>query len=256
MSAVGIKEGSGDVNNLLASPFEDKPGLLCHYCNRNGFQIFFCSILKELVHILRIDYHCHSFLGFGNGKLCSVKSRIFLGHLKAVCQFTDGNGYTASPEIVAFLDDPAYFSASEQSLNLTLCGRITLLYLRTTGLNGALCVYLGGSGSTATAVTACSSAEEDNDIVRIGVFSDHVLSGSRAHNGTDLHSLCHIIGMIDFLYITGSQTDLVAVGGIAACRSSHQLLLGQLALQGFGNGNRRICRAGHTHCLIYIASSR
>ena len=39
-----------------------------------------------------------------------------------------------------------------------------------------------------------------------------LLSGSRTHNRADLHTLCHIVGMINLFYIAGSQTDLVAVG--------------------------------------------
>ena len=52
----------------------------------------------------------------------------------------------------------------------------------------------------------------------IGGLTDDVLSGSRTHNRADLHTLRHIAGMIDLLYIAGGQTDLVAVGAVAVSR--------------------------------------
>ena len=116
-------------------------------------------------------------------------------------------------------------------------------------------MYLGGSGSTAAAVTSGTSAEEDDDITGIGGLTNDIFAGSSAHNSTDLHTLCHVRRMIDFFYKSGSQTNLVTVRGITACRASYQLLLGQLAVQCLGYGNGRICRTGNTHCLIYIATT-
>ena len=116
-------------------------------------------------------------------------------------------------------------------------------------------MYLGGSGSTAAAVTSGTSAEEDDDITGIGGLTDDIFAGSSAHNSTDLHALCHIRRMIDFFYKSGSQTNLVTVRGITAGCTSYQFLLGQLAVQCLGYGNGRICRTGDTHCLIYIATT-
>ena len=116
-------------------------------------------------------------------------------------------------------------------------------------------MYLGGTGSTATAVTSGTSAEEDDDITGIGGLTDDIFAGSSAHNSTDLHTLCHVRGMIDLFYKSGSQTDLVTVRGITAGCASYQFLLGQLAVQCLGYGNGRIRRTGDTHCLIYIATT-
>ena len=116
-------------------------------------------------------------------------------------------------------------------------------------------MYLGRTGCTAAAVASGTSAQKDDDIARVGIFTDDVLSRSSAHNGADFHTFSHIIGMINFFYIAGSQTNLVAVGGIARCRTSDQFLLGELAVQGFGYGNGRVSRTGHTHCLIYITAA-
>ena len=61
--------------------------------------------------------------------------------------------------------------------------------------------------------------------------------------------------MIDLGNMAGGKTDLVAVAGITVSRPDHQFFLRQLAADGLGNGNGGIRCAGHTHSLIYIASS-
>ena len=91
-------------------------------------------------------------------------------------------------------------------------------------------MYLGGTGCAATAVTACSAAQKDNDISGVRGFSDNILSGCRTHYRTDFHTLCHVIRVIDFLYKARCQTNLVAVGGISCRRTADQLLLRKLSL--------------------------
>ena len=260
MSTVRVKECTGNINDFLSSPLKNQSGLLCYDRNRNRLQILLSSKAKEFIHIPGCNYHCHSLLGFGDRKLGSVKTGILLGYLvkiyyKTVCQLTDRNGYTAGTKVVTFLNNLTYFSPTEESLNLTFCRCISLLYLCTAGLNGALRMYLGGAGSSAAAVTTGPSAQQDNDIVGIRILPDHICPGRCAHNSTNLHTLCNIVGVINFLHIAGSKTNLVAIGGITACCTSYQLLLGKLALQGICNGNGRICRTSHTHCLIDVASA-
>ena len=114
---------------------------------------------------------------------------------------------------------------------------------------------LGGSGCAAAAVTACLAAKKNDQIARIGGLTNDVLSGRRAHHRANLHSLCHIVGVINLFYIAGSQTDLVAVRAVAVGCAAHQLLLGQLALQCLLYRYGGICRAGYTHSLIYIGTS-
>ena len=76
---------------------------------------------------------------------------------------------------------------------------------------------------------------------------------SRTHNRADLHTLCNIIGMINFFYITGRKADLVAVGSSnrdAAPRTS--FFWESFPFKVSCNRNGRIRCTGHTHCLIYI----
>ena len=61
------------------------------------------------------------------------------------------------------------------------------------------------------AVTSCSSAKEDNDILRLRSFTSYVLSRSSTYYSTYLHSLCNIARVIYLVNVTGSKTYLVAV---------------------------------------------
>ena len=61
--------------------------------------------------------------------------------------------------------------------------------------------------------------------------------------------------MVDLIHLTGSQTDLVAVGGITGGGSGHQLALGQLAGQSLAHRHQRVTGTGHTHGLIDVAAA-
>ena len=149
----------------------------------------------------------------------------------------------------------SHFFSSEKSLDLSLCRRITFLHLCTTGINRLCGMCLRRTGCTAAAVTSCSSAEQDDDIARIRSQSLYGTSWGSSHHCTDLHTFCHIVRMIDLLYITGCKADLVTVGTVAVCRSAYQFFLRKFSLHGIFDRNRRVCCSGHTHCLIYISTS-
>ena len=149
----------------------------------------------------------------------------------------------------------AYFFSAEHSLDLTFCRCITFLHLCAADFDGSLCMYLGRTGCTADTVTACTSAKKDNDISRIGVFTDNRTSRSSTHNCTDLHTFCNVVRMIDFFYSTGCKTDLVSVGAVAVGCAADKFLLRKLTLQSFFYGYSRICCTSYTHSLIYIGTS-
>ena len=95
MSAVRVKEGSGNIHYGLASPVEHKPGLLRDYSDRSSLEVLFRRVSKELFLIFRRDHYGHSLLGFRDGKFRSVQTFVFLGNeveidFKAVRQFSDG----------------------------------------------------------------------------------------------------------------------------------------------------------------------
>ena len=148
MSTVSIEESSADIDNLLSSPVHDKSLLRCNLSNRNSFKILLCRISKHLIYILPVYNNSHSLLGLRNRYLSSVKACILFRNLvkvdvKTIGKLTDCNRDTACTKVITFLNKKAYFTSSEQSLNLTLCRCITLLNLSSAGLNGSLCVNLG-----------------------------------------------------------------------------------------------------------------
>ena len=234
MCSVCVKEGSADVYDLLASPYKHKTGLLRNLGNNNGLKVLLFGKCQHLVGILLIDYDGHTLLGFGNRKLGSVKTRILLRNLvkvyaKACCQLADGNGNTAGTEVVTLLNQVAYLTAAEQSLQLTLGRRITLLYFRTAGIDGFGRMLLRGTGRTAAAVTSGPAAHQNDDVAGIRGLTDYICPRRGAHNGTDFHTLCNIVGMIDFINEAGGKTDLVTVGAVTLCGTRCKFSLGKFA---------------------------
>ena len=114
---------------------------------------------------------------------------------------------------------------------------------------------LRGAGGSAAAVPPRPAAKQDNAVTGIGIFPDHVSSGRRPHDRADLHSLCHIVPVVDLFYIACCKPHLIPVGRIALCRASHQPRLGKFSLQRLRGGQRGIRRTGNPHRLIYIAPS-
>ena len=260
MCAVGIQERAGDIHDLLSSPGKHQSRILGDHSYGGSLQVLLCSVFQEFCLVLFIYYNSHTLLGLGDSDLRTVQSRVFLRnqvevYLQAVCQLADGYGYSACAEIVTLLNQTGYLRTTEQSLDLTLGGSVTLLHLCAAGLNGLLSVYLGGTGSAAAAVASGLAAKKNDQISRIGGLTDDILSGRCAHDRANLHSLCHIVGVINLFYIAGSQTDLVAVGAVAVGCAAYQLLLGQLALQCLLYRYGGICRSGYTHSLIYIGTA-
>ena len=260
MCTVGIQECTAQINDGPASPVHNQTRFFRNNSNRDCFQVLLACKAQECVYVLRIQNHCHTLLRLGDCDLSAIQTCIFLRNLvqinlKTCCQFTDRYGYTACAKVVTFLDDAAHFRTTEHSLDLTLGRSITFLNLCTADFDGSLRMYLRRTGSAADTVTAGTSAQQHDNIARIGIQTLYIFSRSSTHNSTDLHTFCSIIWMIDFFYIPGSQTDLVAVGAITACSTVNQLSLRQLALQSLIKRTGRISGTGHTHCLIYIGTT-
>ena len=116
-------------------------------------------------------------------------------------------------------------------------------------------MHLGGAGGAADAVPAGAPAEKDDDVARIGIFTDHVFSGSSSHHRTDLHPLGHIARMIDLLYISGGQTDLVAIGGISLGSAVDDLTLGKFTLKRFAQRSGGVCSSCDAHGLVHIGAA-
>ena len=234
MCTVGIQERAGKIYDLFSSPGKSESWLFRHNRHLCGLQIFFCCISHKCIGIFWINNHCHTLLGFRDCNLRSVQAGIFLRHFvqinfKAVCQLSDSYRHAACAKVVTLLDQPADFLSAEQSLDLTLGRRIPLLYLRSAGSRGLFCMHFRRARRSAAAVTPGASAKQDDDISRIRGFPDHSSSGRCSKYRPDLHTFCHIIGMIDFFYCSCRQTDLVSVGAVSMSCFSDQFFLRKLS---------------------------
>ena len=172
MGSVGVEESAAQIHDLFASPGHDQPGILRHNSDRDCFQIFFGGIGQELIYIRRRNDHGHTLLGFGNGDLRSVQTCIFFRNLiqidlQAGCKFSDGDGHAAGAEVIAFLDDPAYFLSAEHPLDLPFGRRVALLHLGTADLDGGFGMDLGGTGRSSDAVPSGPAAEKNDDIAGV-----------------------------------------------------------------------------------------
>ena len=260
LRTVGVEEFTGNIHDHLAPPQHGQTGIVGDVGHHGGLQIFACRDLAEASHVAGLYHHSHSLLRFADGQLRSVQTLVLLGYpiqidTKTVCQFTDGNGNTAGTEVIAALDQAGRLGIAEQSLKLSLLGGITLLNLRTAGGQGFGGVGFGGAGGTAASVTAGTAAQKDDHVTGGRNLAAYVFSGSGRDDRTDLHTLGRVAGVIDLVYHTGGQTDLVTVGGIAGRCRGHDLALGQLARHSLGYGTGGIGRAGHTHSGVYIGTA-
>ena len=260
MSTVGIQECAGNIYDLFASPLENQSRILGHFCHADSLQVLFRSIFHKFINVFRVYNHCHTLLRFGDGKLGSIKTFIFLRYFvkiyyQSVCQLTDGNRHTTCTKVVTFANQSGHFRTAEQSLDLALSWCISFLNLSSTGLNGSLRMNLGRTSCTAAAVTSGSATQQNDNITRIRSLADHVFSRSCAHNSTDLHTFCHIVRMIDLFYIAGCKSDLITIRTITTGSTTHQFFLRKLSFQCLRYRNRWISSTSHTHCLIYICTS-
>ena len=257
---VGVEEGSRQIDDGLAVPLHGQTGSLGHFCNNGCFEVFGGRDRAECVNVFSRNDNCHTFLGFGDCQFRAVQTVVLLGNsievdCQTVSKLTDGNGDTACTEVVAALDHPGCIRVAEQTLQLALLRSITLLNFCAAGGQGFLSVGLGGAGCTAAAVTAGTAAEQDDDIAGERAFTADIFCGSRCDDSTDLHTLCRVAGVVEFIDLTGSKADLVTVGGVAGSGRRDDLSLRELTCHRFGNGNGRVSGTGHTHCSIDIGTT-
>ena len=114
---------------------------------------------------------------------------------------------------------------------------------------------LGRTGCTAAAVTSGLATQKDNNIAWSWLFTNNVCCWNCADYCANFHTFCNITWMIDFVYLTGSQTDLVAVGAVTSCCGGNDLLLWKFTLDGIFKWGQRVSCTGNTHCLIYISTT-
>ena len=137
---VCIKEGTGNIDDLIAPPGHHKTPRIIHIGNDCRFQIFFRRIGNKTIGVFFPDNHRHPFLRFGNRQFRTVKAFIFLRHAvqvdgKTVCQFPYRHGYAARAKVIAPLDQTGHFAAAEKALDFSLRQRIAFLHFRAAGFD-------------------------------------------------------------------------------------------------------------------------
>ena len=260
-SAVGIQECAADVDDGLAVPLHAQALFFRNGGHHGSFQVFLMRVADEFLNIFRRQCARHALLAFGNGKLGAVQALVFLRNRvqvdkQAIAQLADGNGNTAGAEVVAALDKAACLAAAEQALDLALNGGVALLNLGTRLFHAFHILGFGGTGGAANAVTTGAAAQQHNLVAWSRLFAAHVIGRRCAYHRANLHALGNVARVVQLVHLTSSKANLVAIGRIARSRRGNQLALGQLAFQRFGNGNRRVARAGYAHSLVHIAAAR
>ena len=166
------------------------------------------------------DNNRHTLLGFRDGQFGAIKAFIFFGHpVKlnpyAVGKLAHRNRNAASAKIIAPFDHPAYFAATEQTLNFTFCRRISFLHFCTASSQRLFSMRLRRTGSAAAAVAASSPAYENHYISWLRLLTNYVFLGRRRHHRANFHAFSHKAFVIEFGHLTSSQTNLVAVRAVA-----------------------------------------
>ncbi len=147
MRSVRVKESPAYIDDLFASPLKHKALFFGHDGDSHRLKVLLVREGEKFIDIGRIDDDSHSLLRFGDRKLGAVKSRVFLGNLierdsESVRKLSYSDRHSAGSEIVAFLYYAAYLGTSEKSLYFTLSGCVSLLHLRSAGVDGFFGVSL------------------------------------------------------------------------------------------------------------------
>ena len=116
------------------------------------------------------------------------------------------------------------------------------------------CMRFGGTCRTADAVPSGAPAKQDDRITGIRAGTAHILCRCGGNDGTDLHALGGISGVVQLIHHAGGKPYLVAVGGVASRRRLHDTALGQFSGNRLGYGAGGISRAGHAHGGIHIGA--
>ena len=261
MGSVGVDESARQVDNLFAAPGEYHTRVFGNGGHDGGFEVLLFGVGQHFVHVFGVHHYCHTLLRFGDGQLGAVEAGVFLGNFvevdkQSVGQLAYGHGDAAGAEVVTFLNERRHLFAAEHALDLTFCGRVAFLYLGTAGGKRFGGVRLGSACGTADAVAACASAEQYDDVARVGGEAFHATARSRGNHGTYLHTFGHVVGVVYLVHQTGGEANLVAVRAVARCGGGNYLTLRQFSCQSLVEGLGGVGGAGNAHGLIHVGASR
>ena len=136
-----IDKGAREINDVLAAVFDDHPARIRHVGDVGAFEVFFVSHVAEGFPVFLGDDAGHTLLAFRDRQLGACEAFVFLRHavemnVKAVGKLANGDGNTASTEVVAALDHAGDLRSAEEALDLALFDRIPLLHFCAGGFEG------------------------------------------------------------------------------------------------------------------------
>ena len=259
--AVAGEELAGEVDDGAALPREAHARLLRDGGDDRGLEVLLARVVQELVYVGGGQGHGHALLALGDGELGAVEALVLLGDLvevdvEAVGQLAHGHAHAAGAKVVAALDEAAGVTPAEEALELALDGGVALLHLGAALLEALDVLGLGAAGGAADAVTAGAAAKQHDLVARRGALAAHMVGRRGAHDGTHLHALGHVAGVVELAHLAGGEADLVAVAGVAGRGGGHELALRELAGKRLGHGVRGVGRAGDAHGLVDVATAR
>ena len=217
--------------------------------------------MYEALLVLRRYHDRHPLLRLRDGKLRTVQTLVLLPHgieiyRQTVRQLADGYAHAACSEVVAALDEARHLAVAEQPLDLALLRCIALLYLARHGLERLRIMALGRARRSAYAVASRPAAQEYDHIAGSGCLAHYILPGRCPDHHAALQTLGDIVLVIYLGYVTRSQTDLVAIGGVSRRCRLRYLSLRELARERVRQRLPRIAAARDTHRLMHIRATR
>ena len=60
--AIGIQEGTGQINDRFAAPAQHQPRFICHNSDTYSFQILFPGICQKCFFVFWVQHYGHTFL--------------------------------------------------------------------------------------------------------------------------------------------------------------------------------------------------
>ena len=89
------------------------------------------------------------------------------------------------------------------------------MHFGTAGLERCGIVLFRGAGGAAAAVSAGFAAKQNNHIPCSRHLAPDIFGRHGTDNSADFKPFCHIAFVVDFIYLTGGEPDLVTVRGVA-----------------------------------------
>ena len=116
-------------------------------------------------------------------------------------------------------------------------------------------MFFGRTGRTADAVTTGTAANQQHDIARFRHATNDLIRRHRADDRADFHAFGDVTGVVVFTYLTGRETDLVAVRTVTGRRLRRNRALRQFTGKRCRKRRARIAAAGHAHRLVNVRAS-